>query len=83
MLTEKLNNIKTKNVPNSKLLDKDYPDFHVDGIDSDTIIELQNGGLDDIEEFNCSMYNYGDMDDLPNSDRDMIPNNQTCREYRR
>lgn len=83
MLTKKLKNIKVKNIRKTNQTDKDYPDFHVDGIDSDTLIELQNGGLDDREEFNCSMYNFGDMEDLPDSDRDMIPNSQTCREYRR
>ena len=58
-----------------------YPDFHILGLDEDTLIDLQNGGLDDIESFNCSMYDYGQMDDLPDSDKAMIRSNQTCKEY--
>lgn len=61
---------------------KNYPDFHVLGIDDDTLIDLKNGGLDDIEEFNCSMYNFGDMDDLPDSDKQMISSDKICKEYR-
>ncbi|MBQ8870833.1 MAG: hypothetical protein IJ019_05605 [Alphaproteobacteria bacterium] len=61
---------------------KNYPDFHILGIDDDTIIDLQNGGLDDIESFNCSMYNFGDMDDLPDSDKQMISSDKICKEYK-
>ena len=61
---------------------KKYPDFHIVGLEEDTLIDLQNGGLDDIEEFNCSMYNFGNMDDLPDSDKAMIPSNRICKEYR-
>lgn len=57
--------------------------FHVLGLEEDTLIDLQNGILDDIEEFNCSMYNFGDMDDLPDSDRAMIESNKTCKDYQR
>lgn len=56
--------------------------FQVLGLEEDTLIDLQNGGLDDIEEFNCSMYDFGDMEDLPDSDRAMIENNKICKEYR-
>lgn len=58
-----------------------YPDFHILAED-ESLIDLQNGGLDDIEEFNCSMYNFGDMDDLPDSDKAMIPSKFTCKEYK-
>lgn len=62
---------------------KNYPDYHIVGIEDDAIIDLQNGGLDDIAEFNCDMYNFGDMDDLPDSDKAMIPSNFVCKEYRK
>ncbi len=61
---------------------KNYPDFHILGIDDDTLINLQNGGLDDIEEFNCNMYNFGSIEDLPDSDKAMIPDNYICKEYK-
>ncbi len=62
---------------------KTYPDFHVLGLEDIKIIDLQNGGLDDIEEFNCSMYNYGEMDNLPDSDKAMISGENTCKDYSR
>ena len=34
-------------------------------------------------EFLSSMYNFGDMDDLPDSDKAMIPSNFVCKEYRK
>ena len=61
---------------------KNYPDFHVLGLDEDILIDLQNGGLDDVNEFNCDMYYFGSMDDLPNSDKAMIAKNRICKEYR-
>ena len=60
-----------------------YPDFHVLGINDDTLIDLQNGGLDDVDEFNCSMYNFGDIDDLPDSDKIMISSDKICKEYKK
>ena len=56
--------------------------FHVLGLDDVKIIDLQNGGLDDVNEFNCDMYNFGEMDDLPDSDRAMIGREKRCKEYR-
>lgn len=82
MIVENIKNEKIKNVRGKGHWSENTPDYHIDGLADDTIIELQNGGLDDIEEFNCSMYNFGDMDDLPDSDREMIAGNQTCKEYR-
>lgn len=67
-----------KNISNKNIR---YPDFHILP-ENESLIDLQNGGLDDIEEFNCSMYNFGDMDDLPDSDKAMIPSNLTCKEYK-
>lgn len=61
---------------------KNYHDFHVLGIDDVEIIDMKNGSLDDIGEFNCNMYNFGDMDDLPDSDKAMIASNKICKEYR-
>lgn len=82
MIEEKLKNQKVKNIRGKGNWDRNTPDFHIDGLADDTLIDLQNGGLDDIDTFNCDMYNFGDMDDLPGSDRAMIAPNQTCREYR-
>lgn len=82
MIEENIKYKKRRDVRGKGKWNLNTPDYHVDGPDKDTIIELQNGGLDDVESFNCSMYNFGEMDDLPNSDRDMIATNQTCREYR-
>lgn len=60
---------------------KNYPNYHIVGIENDTLIDLKNGSLDDIEEFNCDMYNFGDMEDLPDSDRAMISSDKICKEY--
>lgn len=82
MIAEEPKNVKIKKVHGKNRPQPDFPNYHISGLEDDTLIELQNGGLDDIEEFNCSMYNFGDMEDLPDSDRAMIAHNQTCREYR-
>ena len=60
-----------------------YPDYHILGLEDDILIDLKNGSLDDVEEFNCDMYNFGDMDDLPDSDKRMISNRFICKEYRK
>lgn len=60
---------------------RNYPNFHVEGISDDHLISIQNGGLDDANEFNCDMYNFGEMEDLPDSDRQMIPKSRQCRDY--
>ena len=62
---------------------KNYPNFHISGLDDNNIIDLQNGGLDDIEEFNCSMHNFGETDNLPDSDKAMISGKNMCKYYRR
>lgn len=67
---------------NQSKKNRNYPNFHITNVDSDILIDLQNGGLDDVEEFNCSMYNFGDMDDLPDSDKLMIRSDKICKEYR-
>ena len=82
MITEDIKNKKIHNIRCKKILDRPLPDFHISGLSDDTIIDIKNGGLDDAEEFNCSMYNFGEMDNLPDSDRAMIPGNRTCKEYR-
>ena len=58
------------------------PDFHISGFAQDELITIQNGGLDNIGAINCDMYNFGYMEDLPDSDRAMIPFNQTCNDYK-
>lgn len=58
------------------------PDYHINSLAQDTLLDLQNGGLDDIQSFNCDMYNFGDMENLPESDRNMISSNESCKEYR-
>jgi len=81
MITENLKTERIKNIKGKRWPEGNTPDFHIDSLEDDTIIDLQNGGLDDIEEFNCSMYNFGDMENLPESDRRMIASDQTCREF--
>lgn len=81
MLTENLQNEKIKNIKAKGNWEKNTPNYHVGGVEQNTLIDLQNGGLDDIQSFNCDMYNFGDMEDLPDSDRDMISSIETCKEY--
>jgi len=57
------------------------PDFHISGFKEDELIKVQNGGLDDVSSVNCDMYNFGNMENLPDSDRMMIPKDQTCKDY--
>lgn len=73
---------KKKTFRAQKHWNRNTPDFHVNGLTQDTLVDLNNGGLDDIQSFNCDMYNFGDMEDLPESDRDMISSNESCKEYR-
>ena len=82
MLTEQPEFEKKKNFHAQNRHPRNTPDFHIDGLSQDTLIDLQNGGLDDVETFNCDMYNIGDMDNLPESDQKMISKNQSCKEYR-
>lgn len=82
MIEKNLKKQKVKKIHERGDWQRNTPDFHIVGIEKDTLVELQNGGLDDIDSFNCDMYNFGDMDNLPDSDRAMISKNQTCREYR-
>ncbi|MBR2299522.1 MAG: hypothetical protein IJ870_02990 [Alphaproteobacteria bacterium] len=60
---------------------KNSPDFHITGIEEDRLIAVQDGGLDNRQSVNCDMYNFGNMENLPDSDRAMISNNQTCKEH--
>jgi len=57
------------------------PDFHIIGFQDDKLIKVQTGGLDDTNSVNCDMYNLGNMEDLPESDRAMIAQDQTCKDY--
>ena len=82
MLTQQPKFEKKKNIRAEQSGPRNTPDFHIDGLSQDTLIDLQNGGLDDEQTFNCDMYNLGDMDNLPDSDKSMISHNQSCREYR-
>lgn len=82
MIETNIKHKKIKKIRNRGSWNQNTPDYHITGLEQNTLIALQNGGLDDMEEFNCSMYNFAEMDDLPNSDRSMIASNQTCREYR-
>lgn len=56
--------------------DDDDKDFHIRGIGEELLINPLNG--DDEDEFVCNMHNFGDSDDLPNSDRAMISPSQKC-----
>lgn len=55
----------------------DSRSFHINREDKDVI--YQSDILDDEEEFLCNMHNYGDSDDLPDSDRAMILPSEKCR----
>ena len=82
MLTQQPEFEKKQNFRAKNRNPKNTPDFHVDGLSQDTFVDLKNGGLDDEQTFNCDMYNFGDMDNLPESDKNMISQNQSCKEYR-
>lgn len=58
-----------KDFSNQKYEDDDDKSFSVKTIDDERLIDSVPG-LDDEEEFSKSMYNYGDNEDLPDSDRE-------------
>ena len=60
---------------------KNAPDFHITDFEDDRLIKPQTGGLDIISSVNCDMYDFGQMEDLPDSDRAMISSSQRCKEY--
>jgi len=71
-----MQNEKIKNYSHlSQDTDSDQ-DFHVKGIEQERLIRSRSG--DDHEEFVCNMHNFGDSDNLPDSDRDMISASQKC-----
>ncbi len=69
--------IKIKDMSYMDYQEDDEKDFHVKTIDDETLI-TPNSGLDDEEEFICNMHNFGDSEDLPNSDRAMMTSRQRC-----
>jgi hypothetical protein len=77
MLVENVKDKKIKKIRSKGTWKENTPDFHINGPTEDPLIDLQNGGLDHINAFNCSMHNFGEFEDLPESDRAMIRSDQT------
>lgn len=66
--TDKFKNPKVKDFSYLKYQDVDDKDFQVKTIEDERLIDSVPG-LD--AAFDEDMYNFGDMDDLPDSDREM------------
>lgn len=69
--------IKIKDMTNTPFRENDEKDFHIRTVEEEMLISSHEG-LDDEEEFVCDMHNFGDSDDLPNSDRAMMTSRQRC-----
>lgn len=66
-------NVHVKDYTRQKFDDDDGQDFQVRTIKDEKLID-SIGGMDDEHEFEENIYNYGEIDDLPDSDR-----SQSCR----
>lgn len=66
--TDKFKNPRVKDYSSQRFQINDDKSFEVKTIDNERLID-SIPGLD--ATFDDDMYNYGDMDDLPNSDREM------------
>lgn len=69
MISEKPKGTITKDFSNLKYTDIDNQDFIIKPLKKMRLIDSIIG-LDDECEFEKNMYNFGDEEDLPNSDRD-------------
>lgn len=67
---EQTQNVKVKDLSRKPYQDVDEKDFYIRTIKDERLID-DVPGLDDEQEFRESMYNFGDKDDLPTSDRMM------------
>ena len=70
MITEELKNVKIKDYSGQYYQDTDEKDFEIRPIREERLIDPAPG-LDDEIEFAESMYNYGEADNLPDSDKAM------------
>jgi len=61
-------------------IEKNTPDFHITDFERDRLIVPQTGGLDIISAVKCDMYDLGAMEDLPESDRAMLPQSSKCKD---
>lgn len=62
--------IKVKDYTRQPYEDVDEEDFHIRTIHDEKLVD-SFAGLDDNSELNKSMFNIGDADDLPDSDRSL------------
>lgn len=62
--------VKVKDYSNQAYHPEDEEDFEVKVPQEDRLID-EAPGLDDDREFAADMYNYGEEDNLPDSDREM------------
>lgn len=63
--------MKVKDYTYQDFTPQDEKDFEVKTINDERLIDFAPG-LDDEEEFEKSMHNFGDFEDLPDSDRETI-----------
>lgn len=66
-----------KDYSSQKYTADDEIDFHIKTIDEEKIVN-QNKYWEDDDEFNCELYDVGDNDDLPDSDRQMNKKYRKC-----
>lgn len=66
-----------KDYSSQKYTTDDEIDFHIKTIDEEKIVN-KNKGWEDDDEFNCELYDIGDNDDLPDSDRQMNKKYRKC-----
>lgn len=72
MINEKAleGNVKIKDYSHQNFQPDDEEDFEVKTIRDEKLVDTAPG-LDDENEFELNMFNYGDQEDLPDSDRSL------------
>lgn len=63
--------MKIKDYRYQNFTPQDEEDFEIKTIDDERLIDTAPG-LDDEQEFQKDMFNFGDFEDLPDSDRETI-----------
>lgn len=69
MLNIEPRHVKIKDYSDQDYEEDDEKDFEIRTINEDRLIDPVPG-LDDEQEFEADMYNYGEEEDLPDSDRE-------------
>ena len=70
MIEENVEPKKVKDFSYQDFSEEDQKDFFVRGLDDDNMVIPPLAGLDD--SFHEDMFNFGDAEDLPDSDRETI-----------